>query len=300
VGVARQGIAARMTLSTVVASLLLVLGVPAAASSESPEDPEQAKEAPKRCGGADARTGRVGVCPGNGEEGRDGGGEGNTRRVGDDWTPPEGWVLSDWRTGSSEDDGTPCIRRHREWMPQEDHEARIGLRNANFFRWYERLTWDGDTVDDCEDQPEDPGLPPQLVLEVIETRLPFPEPNIEPGWALTGMPAYLEVGAPATFTDTVDGDALPVTIEFEATATYRVDWGDGHASEHASAGGPWPEGDIVHTYADAVDRTVVVTPVWSVTASGAGQTFTFPEVELVSSEFELPIREMQSVRTTGR
>jgi hypothetical protein len=244
--------------------------------------------------------GTVRICPEDERPGEGGGTEGDTRPVGGDWSPPEGWVLSGWRSPGSEEDGTPCIRRQAEWMSPEDHEARIGPRNYTFFRWYETHTWDGDTLGDCGDQPEDQGLPPQMVLEAIETQLPFPEPNIQPGWALTGMPAYLEIGAPATFADTVDGDVLPVTIEFEATATYRVQWGDGHVSEHASAGGPWPEGDIVHTYADAVDRTVVVTPVWSVTASGAGQTFTFPEVELVSSEFELPVREMQSVRTTGR
>jgi hypothetical protein len=272
-----------------VAAAFLALGLPVAPSFGQPAG----------CGQADRLTGRVGVCPEDGEDGTEGD-DTETRQVGDDWTPPEGWVLSEWRTGGSEDDGTPCIRLHREWMPLEDHQARIGLRNLNFFRWYDRLTQDGDTVELCEDQPDDPGLPAQLVLEVIETRLPFPEPSIAPGWALTGMPAYLEVGAPATFSDTVDGDALPVTIEFDATATYRVAWGDGHVSEHASSGGPWPEGDIVHTYADALDRTVVVTPVWSVTASGAGQTFSFPEVELVGSEFELPVREMQSVRTTTR
>jgi hypothetical protein len=234
--------------------------------------------------------------------GGDGGGDESSddqpRRI--DWTPPPGYVLSEWSTGSSEEDGTPCIRRHRQWEHEDEAAARIRGRSLAFFHWYENHTMDGSVVEHCEDQPPDEGLPAEMVLETIEAQLPLPEPQIAPGWALTGMPAYLEVGAPATFSATVDGATLPVTVEFDATATYRVEWGDGHVSEHASSGGPWPEGDIVHTYADAVGRTVVVTPIWSVTATGAGQTFTFPEVALVSSELELPVREMQSVRTTGR
>jgi hypothetical protein len=232
-------------------------------------------------------------------DGSSGGDDTGTQPIGGGWTPPDDWMLSVWRSGATEEDGTPCIQRHSQWMHEDDHAAHIGMRNYGFFRWYEMQTWDGDTVDYCEDQPDDAGLPAEMVLEVIETNLPLPDPDIRPGWALTGMPAYLEVGAPAVHSTVLSGDALPVSIEFEATATYRVDWGDGHVSEHASSGGPWPEGDIVHTYADAIDRTVVVTPVWSVTASGAGQTFTFPEVELVGSELALPIREMQSVRTAS-
>jgi hypothetical protein len=241
--------------------------------------------------------GTVRVCP---EQETDGDPEHRADQVDQSWTPPDDWVLSEWSAPGREDDGTPCIEQHRQWMHEDDHAAHIGMRNYGFFRWYDRLTWDGDTLEECEQQPDAPGLPPQLVLEAIETQLPLPEPSIQPGWALTGLPSYLEIGAPAAYSDEVAGGVLPVVVSFEATARYRVDWGDGHVSEHDSAGGPYPDGDVTYTYADAVDRTVTVTPIWTITATGNGQTFTFPDVELVSSEVELPVRELQSVRTTGR
>jgi hypothetical protein len=273
------------------AVLLLAVGGPAHASEQEPEP-----EPGPRCGTVDQETGDIVLCS---ESEADGVPEGSTEQVGERWTPPDDWVLSEWYSGGTEEDGTPCIEHHRQWMHEDDHADQLYTRNYSFFRWYEIQTWDGDTVEPCEDQPDDPGVPPQLVLEVVESRLPLPEPQVQPGWALTGMPSYLEVGAPATFSDEVSGGQLPVTFTFEGTATYRVDWGDGHVSEHASSGGPYPDGDIVYTYADAVDRTVVVTPIWSVTARGAGQTFEFPDVELVSSEVELPVRELQSVRIDG-
>ena len=254
------------------------------------------------CEQGHARDGRVAVCPGDempGEEPVD-------HVPGEDWTPPDDWTLAEWQAPGSQD-GQPCIEHHAQWMHEDDVTAHLNARGIEFFRWHEGLPYevtDGNNDEHpfgaCEAQPEDAGLPPQMVVEAIQTWLPLPEPVLDPGWALTGLPSYLEIGAEATFEDVVLADELPVEVVFDAWATYRVDWGDGTVTEHQSPGGAYPDGDITHTYTDAIDRTVTVTPVWNVSAQAPGQTFEFDGIELVASSVDLPVRELQSVRTSSR
>ena len=286
----RRGSAAVATL--VGASLLL----PAVAAADDEED-----DGP--CGVN--QRGRAAVCL---DEGDDGAAvDPIDHPAGDGWTPPDDWELATWLAPGSED-GVPCTENHAQWMHEDDVADHVGARNYAYFLWYDRSSYtiddDGNvehiSIDDCEAQPDDAGLPPEMVLDVITTQLPLPAPQIEPGWSLTGLPAYLEIGAPTTYTAEVAGEALPVVVTFEASASYRVVWGDGTVTEHVSAGGPYPDGDVTHTYADAGEHTVTVTPIWNISAQGGGQSFSFEDVELVSSSVEAPVRELQSVRTSGR
>ena len=130
--------------------------------------------------------------------------------------------------------------------------------------------------------------------------LPWHEPAIAPGWALTGMPAYLEINGARTHETSM---ALPAPFDgsagITASATYTVDWGDGTVDQGvATTGGPYPDGDIVHTYADTGEVVVEVTAVWSGTWEIGGAGGALPAIELTET-FPLEVRELQSVRTGG-
>jgi hypothetical protein len=232
---------------------------------------------------------------------------------------PQGTPVS-YRVGGFDEDGEPCLGWGTTWVDDPDDVRREaaeqnrqldrwlqdedlrqveftgiteGVIDPNFFR---RIVQTED-VPDCEGSGGD--LDPQAVRETIIHELPVPDPRIAPGWALTGLPSYLEVGAPDTYDETITGDRLPVPVTVSGSAEYRVDWGDGTVTSHASSGGPHPEGDITHVYADSDEGSVVtVTPVWSVTWSAGGMTVPLT-LELTPETVELPVREMQSVRTTG-
>jgi hypothetical protein len=135
--------------------------------------------------------------------------------------------------------------------------------------------------------------------------IPSPEPHIAPGWALTGMPAYLEIAGQDSFAheEHIDGFGL-LRVEFAPTS-FTVRWGDGAEThvEDGRTGVPYdgPESEqISHTYRDASpDNVVEVDAHWQARwrlggiggAVGGLQT---------SEEYPLEVREMQTVRTSGR
>src|SRR5439155_24795062 len=86
-----------------------------------------------------------------------------------------------------------------------------------------------------------------------------PAPRIQPGRAIAGKTAFLEIGGtgPRSF-DMADPLGGPGT-HVDARPTYRVDWGDGTVIETSSNGGPWPHGDVTHVYQRTGHYDVVVT-----------------------------------------
>jgi hypothetical protein len=257
--------------------------------------------------------GEVRTIVGSETEREDVGNEGSQEQA------PQGTPVS-YRVGGFDEDGEPCLgwgttwvedpadvtreaaeqnRQLDRWLQDQDLQQveftgiTEGVIDPHFFR---RIVQTED-VPDCEGSGG--GLDPRAVRETIIHELPLPDPRIAPGWALTGLPSYLEVGAPDTYDETITGDRLPIPVTVSGSAEYRVDWGDGTVTSHASSGGPHPEGDITHVYADSDEGTVVtVTPVWSVTWSAGGMSVPLT-LELTPETVELPVREMQAVRTTG-
>lgn len=146
--------------------------------------------------------------------------------------------------------------------------------------------------------PVPPPLTPTEVVErtIVNVQLPEPNPNIDPGYAVTGMKAYLETGSDRTHRfapiDTVLG---PLTIT--ASSTYTVNWGDGSVTgPHSSSGGKYPDGNITHVYQDARTVDITVTQNWTAQWSLAGQSGT---IGGLSSNGQLPnfvVREVQAVR----
>jgi hypothetical protein len=97
-----------------------------------------------------------------------------------------------------------------------------------------------------------------------EVSLPAPHPYIAPGWAITGKYAYLETRGHLHHSFTKDTPIGP--LEIASTGRYYVDWGDGEKTgPHSMEGGPWPDGEITHTYIDVGHYDVVVTEEWTAT-----------------------------------
>lgn len=224
-------------------------------------------------------------------------------------TTPEGTPIT-VRVGAVDEDGEACLGWNTVWI-DEPHHAHEVLTNEvlDLNAWLAdnglldegviaegRLNGDGvDLLPDC---PATQGIDPDVVRDQVVHELPVPDPTAQPGWALTGMPTYLEIGADTVYDQTLTGELLPVAVTVSGSATYHVDWGDGTTTTHTSSGGPYPDGDVVHTYAHAADEVeIVVTPVWELEWSAAGLTMPL-EIVLEPATYQLPVRELQSVRTS--
>ncbi|MEX2550861.1 MAG: hypothetical protein WD638_11580 [Nitriliruptoraceae bacterium] len=102
------------------------------------------------------------------------------------------------------------------------------------------------------------------VRTAVTGQLPRPEPWIAPGFALTGLDAYLDTGPGHDLrydqTEIVEVGPFTYTVEVAARGTTSVDWGDGSdAVTYEVPGRPYPSGAIHHVYRDAgpVDVTVI-------------------------------------------
>jgi hypothetical protein len=150
---------------------------------------------------------------------------------------------------------------------------------------------------------------PNVLANGFVRRIPLPEPELEidPGFALTGMPAYLVIGNQDGFTviEALAGwGAMQVTFTPDA---FEVDWGDGTVEQitdgrtGVSWNGPAAQ-QISHVYADSdrhrgVDGNTVVTvsSTWSAEWSVAGFAGTVNGM-VIDEAFDLPVREYRAVR----
>ena len=146
--------------------------------------------------------------------------------------------------------------------------------------------------------PAPPPVTPTEVVErtIVNVRLPRPRPNVDPGYAVTGMKAYLETGNDTTHRfapiDTVLG---PLTIT--ASSTYTVNWGDGSVTgPYSNAGGKYPNGRITHVYQHARTVDIVVTQNWTAQWSLAGQSGTIGGLSSSGTLPNFQVREVQAVR----
>ncbi len=127
-------------------------------------------------------------------------------------------------------------------------------------------------------------------------QLPSPHPRVPPGYAITGLPAYL-----------VCGDADIVTVQrptplgeltITAQATYDVSWGDGTTSDGLSGPcTPWPDGAVDHTYDDTGTYNVDVEQVWHVTWALGSDSGSFGDVTTTGAIEDLGVRQVQGVVT---
>lgn len=159
-------------------------------------------------------------------------------------------------------DGQSCVRSRAVPLPEGTSLAPgtdFGNESGSLFSEYPR----------CPPQPGEEAVIDPRVLALQgweEVVLPKPEPYIAPGWAITGKYAYLETRGQLRHTFTKDTPIGPLRII--STGRYFVDWGDGEKTgPHTVEGGPWPDGQIIHTYIDVGLYDVVVTEEWTATWS---------------------------------
>ena len=101
-------------------------------------------------------------------------------------------------------------------------------------------------------------------------QLPPPQPRIQPGWAIAGKDAFLELGGARSVTRHFDAFGYDLTIIATAT-TNDIAWGDGSRTDGTrSAGGPWSDGDLTDVWIAAGTYDVVATRHWTGVWSLAG------------------------------
>jgi hypothetical protein len=95
----------------------------------------------------------------------------------------------------------------------------------------------------------------ELVEAAFERWSPSPvSAEIDPGYAITGLKAYLVLGDATPSTISLVGQSVSLATE------YRIRWGDGAETTTSSKGVPYPggPGEIVHVYRDSEDLAVQV------------------------------------------
>ena len=140
-------------------------------------------------------------------------------------------------------------------------------------------------------------LPSEVAKELIlKVTLPTPVLEIDPGWAITGLAAYLETKGAVTY------DSGPVetewgTMTMHGTGEYYVDWGDntGQQGPYGFEGMAWPDGRITHVYRDTGVYTVTVRQLWTVQWQVAQRSGVLQD-RFTESTLTLPVRELQAVR----
>jgi hypothetical protein len=144
-----------------------------------------------------------------------------------------------------------------------------------------------------------PPVTPEDIVErtLVNAKLPSPRPNIDPGYAVTGMRAYLETGDRRTHRF----DAIPTVLgplQITATSTYTVDWGDGTVTgPHQTTGGKYPDGTISHVYTDTGTVDVTVSQTWTARWWLAGRSGTVGGLRSSGTIEDFAVQEVQAVRT---
>jgi hypothetical protein len=145
-------------------------------------------------------------------------------------------------------------------------------------------------------------IDPGFVAQMYWYRMVVPPPptplQVDPGKALTGLTAYLEIGGEVPF---VQSFGTPIgTLTFTLTPRYVVSWGDDTSTSTTSQGGPYPNGDVTHVYTEDDDVTVTVEAFWTATWTLAGAGGQLPE-HPISTEgtLDLPVEQRQAVIDAG-
>ena len=210
--------------------------------------------------------------------------------VGAKW-PPDGWVPVQLLAEGP--DGQPCeTTTYRPVAPG-------GGIPAEAINPYDGGTRDPTTYPPCpaqQGQAIDPALVAAAYWEAFP--VPRPRPHIAPGWAITGLKAFLETNGQLTFERS---DNTPIGgLVIRATARYYVDWGDGERTgPYSFEGRPWPDGRIVHEYIWTGEKDVVVTARWDATWQLAGRSGDLRDRDVTARIDDFPVRELQAVVRSG-
>jgi hypothetical protein len=210
------------------------------------------------------------------------------------------------------DDGELLHCRRTRWVRVDRDEREAVSRNAEaefldaFARLPELEGHDPNrecAVDPAEDIP--PAMLRDAITRTIRDDMPRPTVEVPPGYALTGMEAYLVTNHQLEYgpvTHAVDLGIAVLDVIVTATGVTEVDWGDGTVATYHTPGTPWPDGNVTHTYRDTGIVTISVTDIWQVTyrvpALGIEDTVTAPLPSRTLDDFE--VQQVQAVRVSDR
>jgi hypothetical protein len=209
------------------------------------------------------------------------------------------WVGTPRLGAYTNDEGETVYCRTTRWVRAEPG-ARAQLvadAQTNYYFMFASLPelQGSDPNVDCPIEPTE-SVPPVVLREAIthtiRDDLPRPELEVPPGYALTGMPAFLVTNHALEYgpvTHTVDLGVTVLDVTVTATGSTHVDWGDGHAQTYDAPGTAWPHGQVVHTYRDTGHVDITVTDTWQV-------TYRVPSLGIEDSvEAALPARTLEGL-----
>jgi len=149
----------------------------------------------------------------------------------------------------------------------------------------------------CQGQVRPPPGPATVAREVLEhIDLPVPAIEIDPGYAITGMTAYLETKGTLHPEPYLRPTPLG-EISVDADGEYVVDWGDGTpAQRYGFEGLAWPEGRITHVYTHIGHYDVVVTVEWVAQWAVGERRGTVRDLRTSDRIEGFEVRQLQAVR----
>jgi hypothetical protein len=130
----------------------------------------------------------------------------------------------------------------------------------------------------------------------LEDRLDKPKPRIAPGYMLAGKLGYLETNT--KLAERFEHQTPLGLLVINATGQIFVDWGDdtGMSGPYRSAGKPWPDGTITHSWSNADHYDVVVTERWTATWELAGRKGSLDGLSTEGRIEDFEVRQLQAVR----
>ncbi len=187
-------------------------------------------------------------------------------------------------------DGNLCVIFRREVFPGAADSRQAS--DAEFLTM--RLTRNYPL---CQGQVRPPPGPATVAREVIEhIDLPAPAIEIDPGFAITGMKAYLETKGTLHPEPYVRPTPLG-EISVDADGEYVVDWGDGTpAKRYGFEGLAWPEGRITHVYTHIGHYDVVVTVEWVAQWAIGERRGTVSDLRTSDRIADFEVRQLEAVR----
>jgi hypothetical protein len=215
--------------------------------------------------------------------------------------PPPGSYEPVW--GTRPDSGEPCIDLvyRSEVAPNSPLAIEWDLRTIDMTN-DPRVAGAADPM--CQPAPAPVAASPAAAADDFVRRIPLPEPQlrIDPGFALTGLPAYLVINDQSTFTvdENLAGWGM-MRVRLRPTR-FVIDWGDGTVETIADGRtGVAHDGDVsqqishVYRWSDSHVR-VSVRSDWQAVWQIGGFSGVVDGL-VIDATLDLPVREYRAVRT---
>lgn len=129
----------------------------------------------------------------------------------------------------------------------------------------------------------------------VRNELPVPRLSVPPGFALTGLEAYLT--SPSCATSKTFTDSTPLgTAAIHANGEIWVRWNTGQdwSGPYRSCGLSWPSGTITHVYEQEGYATLSEKETWTANWTLGGESGTLQGLQTSPPPLNLPIRSVTS------